>query len=87
MFYFIFLYVLKHGFSYMQYNFRTSQVAQGQIICLPFQETCETGGFDPHIRKIPWRKKWQPTPVSLPGESRGQRSLALQSLGLQRVGL
>ena len=23
-----------------------------------------------------WRGKWQPTPVSLPGESRGQRSLA-----------
>ena len=24
----------------------------------------------------PWRRKWQPTPVSLPGESHGQRSLA-----------
>ena len=27
-------------------------------------------------RKIPWRKAWQPTPVFLPGESHGQRSLA-----------
>ena len=26
--------------------------------------------------KIPWRRKWQPTPVFLPGESYGQRSLA-----------
>ena len=26
--------------------------------------------------KIPWRRKWQPTPVLLPGESHGQRSLA-----------
>ena len=26
--------------------------------------------------KIPWRRKWQPTPVFLPGESHGQRSLA-----------
>ena len=26
-------------------------------------------------RKIPWRREWQPTPVFLPGESRGQRSL------------
>ena len=26
-------------------------------------------------RKIPWRRKWQPTPVFLPGESHGQRSL------------
>ena len=27
------------------------------------------------VRKIPWRRKWQPTPVVLPGESHGQRSL------------
>ena len=26
--------------------------------------------------KIPWRRVWQPTPVSLPGEPHGQRSLA-----------
>ena len=27
------------------------------------------------VRKIPWRRKWQPTPVFLPGESHGQRSV------------
>ena len=27
------------------------------------------------VRKIPWRRKWQPTPVFLPGEFQGQRSL------------
>ena len=32
--------------------------------------------FDPWIGKIPWRRAWQPTPVFLPGESDGQRSLA-----------
>ena len=32
-------------------------------------------GFDPWIMKIPWRRSWQPTPVFLPGESPGQRSL------------
>ena len=32
-------------------------------------------GFNPWVGKIPWRRKWQPTPVSLPGESHGQRSL------------
>ena len=32
--------------------------------------------FDPWVRKIPWRRTWQPTPVFLPGESHGQRSLA-----------
>ena len=33
-------------------------------------------GFDPWVRKIPWRRAWQPTPVFLPGESCGQKSLA-----------
>ena len=33
------------------------------------------GRFDPWIEKILWRA-WQPTPVFLPGESHGQRSLA-----------
>ena len=32
--------------------------------------------FDPWVRKRPWRRKWQPTPVSLPGTFHGQRSLA-----------
>ena len=32
--------------------------------------------FNPWIRKIPWRRAWQPTPVLLPGESHGHRSLA-----------
>ncbi len=31
--------------------------------------------FDPWVGKIPWRRKWQPTPVLLPGESHGWRSL------------
>ena len=31
--------------------------------------------FDSWIWKIPWRRKWQPTPGFLPGESHGQRSL------------
>ena len=32
--------------------------------------------FNPWVGKIPWERKWPPTPVSLPGESHGQRSLA-----------
>ena len=35
--------------------------------------------FDPGVGKIPSRRKWQPTPVFLPGESHGQRSLAVYS--------
>ena len=33
-------------------------------------------GFNPWFGKIPWRRKWQPTPVFLPGKYHGQRSLA-----------
>ena len=36
-------------------------------------------GFDPWSRKIPWRRKWQPTPIFLPGEFQGQRNLAVYS--------
>jgi len=32
-------------------------------------------GFNPWVGKIPWRSAWQPTPVFLPRESHGQRSL------------
>ena len=31
--------------------------------------------FDPWVRKIPWSRTWQPSPVFSPGESHGQRSL------------
>ena len=41
------------------------------IICLQ----CRRPGFDPWVGKIPWRRKWLPTPAFLPGEFHGQRSL------------
>ena len=42
---------------------------------------CGRPGFSLWVGKISWRRKWKPTPVFLPGESHGQRSVA----GLQRV--
>ena len=42
--------------------------------------------FDPWVGKIPWRRKWQPILVFLPGKSHGQRSLAGYSLWGCRVG-
>ena len=42
-----------------------------QIICLQ----CRRPGFSPWVGKIPWRRKWRPTPIFLPGESHGQRRL------------
>ncbi|XP_060272455.1 phospholipid-transporting ATPase IK isoform X9 [Ovis aries] len=43
------------------------------------ESACQCGrdGFDPWVRKMLWRRKWQPTPVFLPGKSHGLRSLAL----------
>ena len=44
----------------------------------PYRETidmirihlqCRRPGFDPWVGKIPWRRRWQPTPIFLPGES------------------
>ena len=36
---------------------------------------CRRHRFDPWVGKISWRRKWPPTPVFLPGESHGHRSL------------
>ena len=47
---------------------------------------CRRLGYDPWVRKIPWRSKWQPSPTFLPGKSHAQRGLAGYSVGLQRVG-
>ena len=40
-------------------------------ICLQYRRS----GFDPWVRKIFWGRKWQPTPIFVPGKSHRQRSL------------
>ena len=53
-----------------------SQVAL--VVKNPPANAGDTGSipeFDPWVTKIPWRRAWKPTPVYLPGESHGQRSL------------
>ena len=42
--------------------------------------------FDPWVGKIPWRRKWPPTPVLLPGKSHGQKSLVGYSPWDCRIG-
>jgi len=37
---------------------------------------CKRCELNPWVRKIPWSRKWQLTPVFLPGKFHGQRSLA-----------
>ena len=39
---------------------------------------CRRHGFDPWVKKIPWRRKWQPTAVYLSGKAHGQRSVGSQ---------
>ena len=46
----------------------------GSVVKNPPANTGDTG-FSPWVEKIPWRRKWQPTPLFLPGKSHGQRSL------------
>ena len=41
---------------------------------------CRRPRLDPWVEKIPWKKDWLPTPVFLPGELHGQRSLVFHSL-------
>ena len=76
----------------LEFWFLRSQSVSARVggICWPSQlsgkePTCQCGRhFDPWVRKIPWRRKWQPTPVFLSEESHGQRSL-LSSMRSQRV--
>ena len=51
-----------------------------QVVLLVKNPPANTGdikrcGIDSWVRKIPWRKAWQPTAVFLPGESHGQTNL------------
>ena len=50
----------------------TSTVAQ-MVKTLPVMQEIQV---NPWVSKIPWRSKWQPNPVFLPGEFHGQRNLA-----------
>ena len=62
--------IFQKGMNWDEYN-KASLVTQ-TVKCLP---TVRETWFDPWAKKIPWRRKWQPTPVFLPGESQGQQGL------------
>ena len=75
----------KEFYCFSRYE-GTFQVAQGVKNPPAMQETQRRHGFNAWIRKIPWRRAQRPTPVFLPGESHGQRSLAgYKPTGSQRV--
>ena len=65
------LYMLKWQTSSLSHRFCLLCFRQWRI-CLQ----CRRPGFNHWIGNIPWRREWLPTPVFLPGEFHGQRSLA-----------
>ena len=63
--------ILLDVYMILQWAFPVAQ----QVKNLPtIQEICRRHGFNPWVKKMPWRRKWQPTPIFLPIKSHGQRS-------------
>ena len=58
-------------FSVQSFFFPGGSDGKKKKICLQ----CERPRFNSSVRKIPWKRAWQPTSVFLPGEPHGQRSL------------
>ena len=65
-------------FSHLPEGFPGGTVIKNLPTMHVMQET-QRHRFNPWVRKMPWRSKWQPTPVFCPGKSCGQRSLAVYS--------
>ena len=74
---------------------RTARVSQGLYLYMELSGwlsgkepayQCRRRGFEPWVGKIPWRRKWESTPIFLPAKSQGQRSLAGYGPGGCRVG-
>ena len=63
--------------SFMPTHYNTKALPEAKDVGFPDGQCrrLERLGFNPWVGKIPWRRAWQPTPVFLPGESRGQRKL------------
>ena len=67
----------------MMKNLRVIKQAVGLPWCLSGKESaCRRPRFNPWVRKVPWRKAWQPTLILLPWKREAGR---LQSSGSHRV--
>ena len=75
---------LPHVFCYFCWEIRSLEGFPGGSVVK--ESACNAGdvGSNHGLGRFPWRRKWQPTPVFLPGKSCGQRNLA-GSMGSQRV--
>ena len=69
---------LKSTLSMSRWHISKVSLYSGPPMWLSGQEftwQCRRVRFYPWFRKFPWRRKWQPIPVFLPGKSYGQRGL------------
>ena len=67
----IFLYLIISGSILFFFNNLLVRFCRWSNFCLQ----CRRPRFNPWVVKISWSRKWQPTPIFLPGKSREQRSL------------
>ena len=80
---------IEHLMSLKSKNFQEVSDAAvfpgGSVVKIPLQ--CGRCRFNSQVKEIPWKRKWQPTPVFSPGKSHGQRSLeGYNPRGHKRVG-
>ena len=71
---YFFTYTIEDFFFFLYFQNSAGGTSGKELTC--HCRRCKRGRFDPWVRKIPRRRAWQPTPVFLPGESHGQKSLA-----------
>ena len=79
--------VVLHLIMYsLPFTYKPPKVSSGGRGRLPWwlsgkESTCQCRrrGFNPWVRKFPWRRKWQPTPTFLPGKFHGQRTVVVYS--------
>ena len=65
--------------GHIKWQFTSLNGSKGRPRWLSGKESacqCRRPGFNPWVRKTPWRRKWQSTPALLPGKSHRQTSLA-----------
>ena len=73
--------VLSICFAMNSYRGKVVLAAKNQPACRR-PKRCR---FDPWVGKMPRRRKWQPTPIFLPGKSQTEEPSGLQSMGSQRI--
>ena len=62
--------------AFTSLHFSLSRASQVELVVNNPPASARDMGLIPELGRSPWRRSWQPTPIFLPGESHGQRSLA-----------